>query len=976
MCGIAGIVNYRDATGHVDTEELARSTAHMAARGPDGEGIWVAQDGGVALGHRRLAIIDLSPAGAQPMHDPATGNVIVFNGEIYNYRELRKELAAQGVALRSESDTEVLLHLYARHGEAMLERLRGMFAFALWDAARQRLFLARDPLGIKPLYYADDGRQLRFASQVKALLAGGAISATPSAAGWAGFYLYGHVPEPWTWVDAIKALPAGTTLTIERGKPLPAPRRYFDLREEILAAQEAPAPAADAVHEALAAVTDSVRHHLVADVPVGVFLSAGRDSTLVAALAARDTATPLRTITLGFDEFRGSDLDEVPVAEAVADRLGARHDTQRIRRADFEADRERILAAMDQPSIDGVNTWFVSRAAARSGLKVALSGLGGDELFGGYPSFAQVPRLARSLRPLARAPWVGRALRAFGAPLVGRLTNPKWAGLVEYGATLEGAWLLRRALFMPWEIARILEPEFARRGLQALAPLQALRARIAGIRNPQLAVMALEMSGYMRNQLLRDADWAGMAHSLEIRVPLVDSTLLRRWLRVAVHRFPLDRQRLLAAADPHIAAAVGARPKSGFGVPVAQWLTGASGSRPPGLRSWSGAVAAAFRADAPRLRIGVLLTDAYGGIGGIAKFNRDLLDALARMPEVREIIALPRLIQRALEPMPEKVRFDRAAARGKLAFGWRALRLAFAGPRLDLIVCGHVNLLPLAWPLSRMQRCPLLLIVHGIEAWQPHPNPWVRRLIARGDVIAAVSRHTVERLSAWARVPIERFRVLPNCVDLERFAPRPRNETLAERYGIAGRRVLLTVGRLAGSEQYKGIDEVLEALPQLAGELPDVCYVIIGDGDDRERLRAKAQALGVADRVVFTGFVSEDEKIDLYNLADVYVMPSRGEGFGIVYLEAMACGVPAIGSVLDGSRDALRDGALGQLVDPRDPQQLVQAIRRALAMPRGRPAGLEYFGDRAYRERVAQLVREARPNVTASCATDLTANNK
>ncbi|HXG28808.1 MAG TPA: asparagine synthase (glutamine-hydrolyzing), partial [Nevskiales bacterium] len=766
MCGITGIVNYRDAAGRVDADELGRITAYMAARGPDGEGVWVAQDGGVALGHRRLAIIDLSPAGAQPMHDAATGNVIVFNGEIYNYRALRKELAAQGVALRSESDTEVLLHLYARHGEAMLERLRGMFAFALWDAASRRLFLARDPLGIKPLYYADDGQQLRFASQVKALLAGGAVSAAPSAAGWTGFYLYGHVPEPYTWVDGIKALPAGATLTVERGKPPPAPRCYFDLRKEILAAQEAPATSTDAVHEALAAVTDSVHDHLVADVPVGVFLSAGRDSTLVATLAARNASAPLRTITLGFDEFRGSNLDEVPVAEAVAKRLGTQHDTQRIRSADFEADRERILAAMDQPSIDGVNTWFVSRAAARAGLKVALSGLAGDELFGGYPSFTQVPQLARRLRALARARWVGRALRAFGAPLIRRLTNPKWAGLIEYGTTLEGAWLLRRALFMPWEIARLLEPEFARRGLQELTPLDALRARIVGIRNPQLAVMVLEMSGYMRNQLLRDADWAGMAHSLEIRVPLVDATLLRRWLRVAAQRFPLERQHLLEAADPRVAAIVRARPKSGFSVPVARWLAKSNVSKAPGLRPWSRVVAAAFRADTARLRIGVLLTDAYGGIGGIAKFNRDLLDALARMLEVRAVIALPRLIQRVPEPIPQKVQFDRTAAHGKLRFAWRVLRLALGGPRLNLVVCGHTNLLPLAWPLSRLQRCPLLLIVHGIEAWQPHRNPLVRKLLGVTDVVVAVSRYTVERLNSWGGVPAERFRILPNCVDL------------------------------------------------------------------------------------------------------------------------------------------------------------------------------------------------------------------
>jgi glycosyltransferase involved in cell wall biosynthesis len=356
--------------------------------------------------------------------------------------------------------------------------------------------------------------------------------------------------------------------------------------------------------------------------------------------------------------------------------------------------------------------------------------------------------------------------------------------------------------------------------------------------------------------------------------------------------------------------------------------------------------------------VGALLTDAYGGVGGIAKFNRDLLAALVCMPEVHAVVALPRLIQRQPEPAPDKVHLDLAAARGKRSYVLRAIRLGLTSRRLDLLICGHINLLPLAWVVSRVQRCPLVLIVHGIEAWQPHRSPLVRALVARTDAVVAVSRYTVERMRAWSGVEEARYRILPNCVDLERFAPRPRNTALSRRYGLDGRRVLLTVGRLAGQEQYKGFDEVLEVLPRLVQELPDVVYVIVGEGDDRERLQAKARAFGVAERVVFTGFVGEEEKIDLYNLADAYVMPSQGEGFGIVYLEAMACGTPTIGSRLDGSRDALRDGALGQLVDPRDPQELLQAIRRALATPRGRPAGLEFFSDRAYRERVAELVRD------------------
>jgi phosphatidylinositol alpha-1,6-mannosyltransferase len=358
------------------------------------------------------------------------------------------------------------------------------------------------------------------------------------------------------------------------------------------------------------------------------------------------------------------------------------------------------------------------------------------------------------------------------------------------------------------------------------------------------------------------------------------------------------------------------------------------------------------------LRVIALLTDAYGGIGGIAKFNRDLLSGLNAIPEIEEVVALPRLVTRDPEEIPAKVRFDFAAAGGGLQYIIRTLWTLLTPTRIDLVVCGHLNLLPLAWIVSRFRRSPLVLIVHGIDAWEPHKSWLVRKLIPSVDAIAAVSRYTIERMSVWSAVEKSRFRLLPNCVDLEDFVPAAPDEEMAKRFGLTERRVLMTVGRLAGHERYKGFDEVLDVLPRLADELPDLVYVIVGDGDDRQRLVAKVAALGLQDRVVFTGFVNEREKIALFNLADVYVMPSQGEGFGIVYLEAMACGVPTIGSALDGSRDALMDGQLGQLIDPRDALQLMEAIRSALAKPKGRPAGLGYFSSQSYRERVAVLVRE------------------
>ena len=464
MCGLAGIFPYRTEAPPVNQAELLRICESMLSRGPDGAGLWLAHNLGIGLAHRRLAIIDLSEAGAQPMVDPQTGNRIVFNGEVYNYRELRTELSALGVSFHSRSDTEVLLKLYALNGREMLTRLRGMFAFALWDEKKQGLLLARDPLGIKPLYIADDGKTLRFASQVKALLAGGNVDTVVEPAGHVGFFLWGHVPEPYTLYRGIRALPAGSSLWVDHHQGLGQPRRYFNLTAELAEGERnaVQLTAEEAEERFRKALLDSVRHHMLADVPVGVFLSAGLDSTSLAALATEHCSEPLRTLTLGFTEFKGTPNDETPLAEAVAREFGFVHRTRWIGREEFLSDRERILAAMDQPSVDGVNTYFVSKAAKETGLKVALSGLGGDEILGGYVSFQQIPRLVRYAAPFTM---FGKWLRLCATPVLRHFTSPKYAGILEYGGTYGGAYFLRRGMYMPWELPEILDVDLVCEGL-------------------------------------------------------------------------------------------------------------------------------------------------------------------------------------------------------------------------------------------------------------------------------------------------------------------------------------------------------------------------------------------------------------------------------------------------------------------------------------------------------------------------------
>ena len=582
----------------------------MALRGPDGSGVWENDAGTAGLGHRRLAIIDLSPGGAQPMSVDTDGGrlTVAFNGEIYNHEALRRSLEARGHRFRSSSDTEVLLRLYAEHGEAFVEHLRGMFAFALWDERRGGMLLGRDPYGIKPLYLADDGQTIRTASQVKALVAMGGVDTAPEPAALAGFYLWGHVPEPFTLFRGARSLPPGHTLWTDADGPRPA--RAFASLPEALRDAEAHAPAGCTAAEADAAVReallDSVRAHLVADVDVGVFLSAGRDSTTLAALAAEArSGGRLRTVTLGFEEFAGTDNDEVPLAEVAARQFGSDHRTVRVGRPEFEGLAESFFDAMDQPSLDGLNTFLVSRAAAQAGLKVVLSGLGGDELFGGYPSFAEIPRLASAVGALPGHAALGRGLRAATAPLLtslGGRVSPKLAGLVEYGGTVGGAYLLRRALFMPYELPALLGADVAREGLEALALPETLAAATAGIASDRLRVTALESAFYMRSQLLRDSDWASMAHSLELRVPFVDWELLRRVAPlVAACPDRVDKATLARAARPALPDAIADRPKTGFTTPVRDWLMAseragtAAGDR--GLRGWARHVLARYTVD-------------------------------------------------------------------------------------------------------------------------------------------------------------------------------------------------------------------------------------------------------------------------------------------------------------------------------------------------------------------------------------------
>jgi asparagine synthase (glutamine-hydrolysing) len=581
MCGLCGFFAYgNNPLPNRDVMHSVRDS--MRNRGPDGSGEWLSDDNQVWLGHRRLAIIDLSNAGSQPMSSTDGGVVITFNGEIYNYKVLRSELEAAGSRFRSNSDTEVILELYRVFGTGFVPKLRGMFAFAIWDATAGRLLLARDPYGIKPIYYSDTSGVFSFASSVKALMQDGRLSRAADPAGLAGFFVFGSVPEPWTMYASVRLLPAGSTLVVDN-RGAGSVSHYCRIEHLIAEAEvESIETAARGNSETNAhvfrdAMLDAVKHHLVADVPVGAFLSAGVDSSALVGLMRDAGQSRIQTITLTYDEFNGTAFNEAPLAEMVARHYGTEHSTRRVSAAEFHDDLPRILAAMDQPSIDGVNMWFVSKAASELGLKVAISGVGGDELLGGYPSFQSVPQWERALRVPSRigglAGLVSRAVRAVTA--MGGNVHPKYAGLLRYGGSVPGLYLLQRGLFLPFELQDFTaDPAFLKSGVEQLDPVGLLTKNIENGPNTMFGrISSLESSFYMRNQLLRDTDWASMAHSLEVRTPLVDHVLLRKSMpyMVTANR-PSGKALLASAPSKPIPDAIANRPKSGFGIPVETWL--------------------------------------------------------------------------------------------------------------------------------------------------------------------------------------------------------------------------------------------------------------------------------------------------------------------------------------------------------------------------------------------------------------------
>ena len=592
MCGICGVVGIeRSESGEAIARRMMEALWH---RGPDEDGLLVAPS--AALGMRRLSIIDL-PGGHQPVFNE-TGNVgILFNGEIYNFRQLSNTLEGRGHAFRTHSDTEVIVHAYEEWGEQCLRELRGMFAFAIWDAracgtsgdiARHaRIFLARDRLGIKPLYYAYADRAFLFASEVRALIATGRIEPRVAPDSLESYLLFGSVAEPSTLVEGVFSLPPGHSLTFSADAPpaKPEPKPYWNFSGAAIHA-DGPQPKGlqDAAKQLRPLLEETVRDHLIADVPLGVFLSSGLDSTALVALASR-LQSNLHTFTVVFPEQAFS---ESKISRETAKHFKTRHQEVLMTPDQVVAQLDDAVNALDQPTMDGLNTYFVSRAAHQAGLKVALSGLGSDEIFGGYSTFTSTPRAA-SVAKLGR--WFPGPIRRLSATIAVRIVPGdavrKAAATWRSPRDFPHPYYFTRLLFTPSRVRRLLAPYLEKREDQH-APEYGWRlrmqetARQAERLDSFSAVSCFELQSYMVNTLLRDTDMVSMANSLEVRVPFLDHRLVEfvaRLPKSAKFRAGVPKALLIESLSDVLPDDVVGQAKRTFTFPWEVWLRGPLGVR-------------------------------------------------------------------------------------------------------------------------------------------------------------------------------------------------------------------------------------------------------------------------------------------------------------------------------------------------------------------------------------------------------------
>lgn len=900
----------------------------MQHGGPDDEGVYVDDQFPLAFGHRRLSLIDLSSAGHQPMSDAEGTLQLIFNGEIYNFQELKKELQACGHIFKTKTDTEVILKSFIQWGQKCFERFNGMFAIALWNKNKNELILARDHAGIKPLYYSLTKDKLIFASEMRAFKA--YKNNWPENPDWKICLLsFGHIPEPFTTLQNVQPLAKGTYAVIKLPELKIEHHRFSNF---IFTNTINDLPTAIAVVKEK--LEKAVQSHLIADAPIGLFLSGGIDSSLLTLIAHKYIRDNLKTLSIIFED---TTLNEQPFQKIIIDKTKAHHQSFLVTEKNFAAALPDILQAMDQPSIDGINSYFICKYAKQYGLTAVLSGLGADELFGGYTSFNHASKVS-----------LIQKLPSFIPGLAEHLAKEKFKKIAFLKRKDHvGEYLFNRGFYSPNQTAEYLfisEKEVHK--VLSNVSIDMLDKK-TDYRN---RASHLETNLYMQNQLLKDTDYMSMWHSLEVRVPFLDKELMQTVYSIAPaikYNPKMGKHLLIKAFDDLLPKEIWQRKKQGFTFPFNKWMKNVQSHDRKGSyrkirnsfkkgqlhwgRYWAYLLLNSkdkikyFEPDAKDVLF--LNLSAFSSTGGIEKFNRSFLRAL------HDIELKGKAITGAISLHDTDANEEYFNKNNYKGFSGNKIKFVSSiigqAKYYDIIIVGHINLALPSFIISSSKHKKFYLIAHGIEVWAPLKGI-KKAFLKRADKILAVSNFTRQEIIKHHYIAKNKITIFHNTIDP--FFKYPvqfrKPEYLKQRYQLNGQKIIYTLCRLSSNEQYKGYDKVLEALPEIKKINPDIKYIIAGKADAAEKQRVEnlIKSLGLQNNVLLIGFIKDEEIIDHYLLADTFIMPSTMEGFGIVFIEAMACGIPVIAGNVDGSVDALKDGELGQLIDPLNSKEIIQSL--------------------------------------------------
>ena len=933
MCRIAGIVN---TSSNSLTEGILLMRDAMHRGGPDDAGIFIDEKIGLALGHRRLALLDLSNAGHQPMFSKCSNISIVFNGEIYNFIQIKEELEKEGFIFVTKTDTEVIINSYIHWGKKCFERFNGMFALAIWDSVKNELILARDYAGIKPLYYHSTNTQFLFASEVRAFKA--LDPDWEENDDWKiPFLAYGHLPEPFTTLQDVLQLPKGCYAVVNlKDISIQITPFYFSKYTSSVVTTDS------AIKLLRNKVEKAVERHLVSDAPIGVFLSGGIDSSIITLLASKYSTSKIKTLSIVFEE---QDFSEEIYQKMVVEQTNVEHHSFLVTNQMFRDEFEQIMEAMDQPSIDGINTYFICKFAKQYGLTAVLSGLGADELLGGYDS----ARRSQLLKKITKLPYFVLALTSY-------LPNDKIKRISYLKEdNLLNKYLFYRGIYNPLRISALLNVPLGK----VLSVLKKVTVVPHNSMSEIQEAAHLEQHLYMQNQLLKDTDYMSMWHGIEVRVPFLDKEVIEACNSIATEiKFSLNKRPkylLIQAFQDILPSAIWNRKKQGFTFPFTKWINhvvplnrGTVFEKKyrdlnNSVIHWSKYWTYVLATNSPQNliflpkkfdRVCFYNTSTFATMGGIEKFNRALLHGLSTLEQDSLIIAdAASMYDKEVEVDYFRADNYRLYKKNKLSFVWNELRSAY---KYNQIILGHVNLALFGLLIKFFNpSIKVYLVAHGIEVWGGLTG-LKKKILEKCDAILAVSNYTKQKLIEVNKVEASKVSIFHNTIDPFFRYPKQfvKPSYLLDRYGIKpNEKIILTLTRLSYTEKYKGYDKVIAVLPEIIKSYPSVKYLIAGKPDELEknRLTSLISQYKLEKQVFLVGFIADEEISDHYQLADVFVMPSKKEGFGIVFIEAMACGLPVIAGNQDGSVDALKNGELGMLVNPEDKEQMISTVLKVLS---------------------------------------------